>query len=143
MNSLGPLYHWSPRNRLTGINRRGLVPGQRNHHGATRNDDGTEFRQPAVCASPDPATAWAYSHGAWNSTGTFDLWQFWLVDGDDVEVRRMWGARIVEVRVHNRIRKARVVWVAERTVRDSLDGREHRELDHDRGACPLCSGSCG
>ena len=113
---LGPLYHWSPRSRLKMILRSGLLPGKRNHHGPALNDDGTEFRQPAVCAALDAATAWAYSHGAWKSTGTFDLWQFDLVEDDDVEVRRCWGPRIIEVRVHNRIRKGRLHWVGERTV---------------------------
>jgi hypothetical protein len=75
-----------------------------------------EFRPTYVCASPDPATAWAYSHGAWRSSGTFDLWQFSLDTTDDVEVLRQWGARIVEVRIHGRIRKARLTWVGERTV---------------------------
>jgi len=109
MSDLGPLYHWSPRWRLAGIRRTGLEPGKRNIHSS-------EFRQPAVCASLDAATAWAYSHGAWKSKGTFDLWQFRLADSDEVEVRSMFGPRIVEVRVHNRVRKGRLVWVGERTV---------------------------
>ena len=115
MTALGPLYHWSPRERLRGIQRLGLIPGRPSTQ-PSYNPDGSEFRQPAVCASLDAATAWAYSHGAWKSTGTFDLWQFSLVDDDAVEVRSFWGARIVEVRVHNRIRKARLRWIGERTV---------------------------
>ncbi|OZF47553.1 hypothetical protein CH292_19200 [Rhodococcus sp. 14-2470-1a] len=73
-----------------------------------------EFVQPGVCLSPDPATAWAYSHGAWRTPGTFDLWQLWLADEDEVHVLPQWGHRIVEVRVHNRIKKSRLVWIAER-----------------------------
>jgi hypothetical protein len=123
---LGPLYHWSPRERLAGIKRLGLVPGKRNIagpvlHGTPEeplyDDDGSpEFLQPGVCFSLDPGTAWNYSHGAWRSTGTFDLWQVDLVDADEVHVLPMWGGSIVEIRVHNRIRKARLRWVGERTV---------------------------
>lgn len=98
------------------ILRTGLVPGKRNYHGPALNDDGTEFRQPAVCTSLDATTAWAYSHGAWGSTGTFDLWLFWLDKEDSVEVRSFWGTHITEVRVHNRIFKSRLSWVGERTV---------------------------
>lgn len=111
---LGPLYHWSPRSRRKQILKLGLMPGRRNITGPVVNGDGSEWRQPCVCASPDPATAWAYSHGAWRSTGTFDLWQFWLEDADEVHVLPQWGSRIIEVRVHNRIRKARLIWVGER-----------------------------
>lgn len=118
--TLGPLYHWSPRDRLSSIKRLGLVPGKRNVAGPTYHDpddpDAGEFVQPGVCLSPDPATAWAYSHGAWRSTGTFDLWQVWLEPADEVHVLPMWGDRVVEVRVHNRIRKARLVFIGERTV---------------------------
>ena len=126
MTLLGPLYHWSPRDRLASISRLGLVPGRRNIAGPVRQpprpagvdaqDWPGEFRQSAVCASLDAATAWSYSHGAWGSTGSFDLWQFLLVDGDDVQVLRQWGPRVVEVRVHNRVRKARLLWVGERKV---------------------------
>lgn len=35
VGELGPLYHWSPRERLSGIKRLGLVPGKRNFHGST------------------------------------------------------------------------------------------------------------
>jgi len=128
MPDLGPLYHWSPRDRLASIRRLGLVPGRRNIAGpvlhgtdadgrAIRDEDGSiEFRQPGVCFSLDPATAWAYSHGAWRSTGTFDLWQVWLEPTDEVHVLPMWGARVVEVRVHNRLKKSRLHWIGERTV---------------------------
>jgi len=51
-----------------------------------------------------------------NVAGTFDLWQFSLVPEDHVEVLPMWGGRIVEVRVFNRVVKSRLVWVGERTV---------------------------
>lgn len=105
------------------------MPGKRNVLGATKHlaigevweGEGPppkgEFRQAAVCCSPDAATAWAYSHGAWGTVGDFDLWQFTLEPEDDVEVLRQWGARIVEVRVYNRVKKSRLVWLGERTVR--------------------------
>lgn len=119
-SNLGPMYHWSPRDRIKGIKRLGLVPGKRNVAGPTYHDpedpDMGEFVQPGVCLSPDPATAWAYSHGAWRSTGVFDLWQLSLVSTDEVHILPQWGARIVEVRVHNRIPKSRIVWVGEREV---------------------------
>lgn len=125
--SVGPLYHWSPRARLNGIKRLGLMPGQRNisgpvYHGV--NDDGSriedddgsvEFRQQMVCFSPDPATAWRYSHGAWGSKGKFDLWQVELIPSDEVHILPNWGGEIVEVRVNNRIKKSRLTWVGERS----------------------------
>ena len=106
-----PLYHWSPRSRLSSINRSGLLPGKPNV------DEDSEYRQPGVCTSPDAATAWAYSHDIWRFPGTYDLWQFWLKDTDDVEILRHWGDRIIEVRVHNRIMKRRLHWVGERTIK--------------------------
>ena len=87
------------------------MPGKRPPY-----EDDDEFRQGGVCCSTDPATAWAYSHGAWRSVGTFDLWEFLLDPADEVHVLPMWGGRIIEVRVHNRIKKRRLLWVAERTV---------------------------
>ena len=119
MADLGPLYHWSPRARRGSIDRLGLVPGRRNVRGPSYHRlDGTgeEFRQPAVCFSLDPATAWAYSIATFGVPGVYDLWQVWLVDDDQVEVLPMWGARIIEVRVHNRVKKRRLVWVGERRV---------------------------
>lgn len=118
--SLGPLYHWSPRSRLGGIKRLGLVPGKPNMHGSTYVNAVTgeedEFLQPGVCFSTDPATAWRYSHAVWRSTGEFDLWQVWLEPTDEVHVLPMWGGRITEVRVHNRIPKRRLIHIGERTV---------------------------
>lgn len=117
---LGALYHWSPRGRLSSIKSRGLVPGKRNITGPTYHnpDDPSfgEFRADYICSSPDLATAWEYSHAVWGSTGTFDLWQFWLYNTDEVRVLPMWGSRIVEVRIHNRIPKSRLIWIGERTV---------------------------
>ena len=126
--NLGPLYHWSPRDRRGSILRLGLVPGKRNfkgpiYHGTPdnvndRNEDlgAGEFLRPSVCFATSPLTAWDYSHGCWKSVGTFDLWQVVLVDADEVHINPQWGARIIEVRVHNRIPKSRLAWVGERTV---------------------------
>jgi len=125
---LGPLYHWSPRDRLASIKRLGLVPGKRNfrgptYHGSPENPNADnedigagEYLQDSVSFSPDPATAWNYSHAVWRSQGTFDLWQVYLVKEDEVHVVSMWGGRLVEVRVRNRIKKARLIWVGERSV---------------------------
>jgi len=127
-SDLGPLYHWSPRSRLGGIKRLGLMPGMRNAHGRVlhgvdedgeqiRGDDGSvEFRQDSVCFSPTPVRAWNYSHGAWKTTGTFDLWSVVLIPTDEVHILPQWGSTIVEIRVRNRIPKSRLVWVGERTV---------------------------
>lgn len=127
-SSLGPLYHWSPRERLNGIKRLGLMPGKRNisgpvYHGTNPDgstivdDDGVaEFLQRGVCFSATPARAWDYSHGAWRTKGTFDLWMVELESSDEVHILPQWGGTIVEVRVHNRIPKSRLVWVGERTV---------------------------
>lgn len=121
MSTLGHLYHWSPRERLPGIKRLGLVPGRRNHHGPVfhwdedGNETSAEYRQDSVSFGPTPALAWAYSHGAWKSVGTFDLWEVQLEPTDEVHVQPMWGDRIVEIRVHNRIKKSRLIWVGERT----------------------------
>lgn len=122
MTALGALYHWSPRDRLSGIKRLGLVPGRRNHHGPVYHwdDEGqeskNEYRQDSISFSTSPSLAWDYSHGAWGSSGTFDLWEVHLLPEDEVHVQPMWGDRIVEVRVRNRIKKSRLIWVGERVV---------------------------
>lgn len=111
------LFHWSPWERRSSINRDGLLPGQRNIDGPTWHDPDRpelgEFLQPAVCFSPDPMTAWRYSHGTWKSSGVFDLWQVTVIDSDTVKRRREDG-RIVEVRIHNPVPRTRLLWVAER-----------------------------
>lgn len=117
MIELGPLYHWSPRERLNSIRRLGLVPGRRSITIDADTDPARRrYRQDSVSFSLDPATAWNYSHGVWRSVGTFDLWVVRLVPTDEVHVNPMWGGRIVEVRVHNRIPKSRLIWAGERTV---------------------------
>jgi hypothetical protein len=120
MTNLGPLYHWSPRERLNSIKKLGLVPGRRNIQGPTllnfKDPSMGEFRQDSVCFSLDPVTAWRYSHGAWGSVGTFDLWLVWIESTDEVHVLPNWGGRISEIRVKNRIPKSRLFWVGERVV---------------------------
>lgn len=127
--NLGPIYHWSPRARLASIKRYGLLPGKRNitgpfWHGnqTNQNIDGNEdigegeFLQRGICFSPDPATAWAYSHDIFRVPGMYDLWQVELEPSDEVHILPQWGSRIVEVRVFNRIYKRRLTWVGEREV---------------------------
>lgn len=116
MSDLGPLYHWSPRTRLSSIKKLGLVPRKPRVSTTEGEDEDDGFRQDGVCFSLDPATAWAYSQGVFKVPGTYDLWQVWLEPTDEVHVLPGWGARIVEVRVHNRIRKARLIWVGERVI---------------------------
>lgn len=131
--SLGALYHWSPRDRLSSIKRLGLVPGKRNitgplYHGTPENlenweneDLGAgEFFQSGICFATDPASAWSLSHGVFRVLGTYDLWQVSLVDADSVEILPQWGARIREVRVRNRILKSRLIWIGERTVDSAM-----------------------
>jgi hypothetical protein len=97
----GPLWHGNPTNQ-------NLSPNEDIAAG--------EFLAQWVCFATTPVRAWEYSHGAWRSEGTFDLWSVVLDEKDEVHVNPMWGDRIIEVRVHNRIPKSRLVWVGERTV---------------------------
>lgn len=124
-SSTGPFYHWSPRSRLSGIRREGLMPGKPSVGGnvyplgANGAEDRTKppWRQNSVSASPDPATAWTYLGPARRVGGAFDLWQFWLAPEDKIVRRRRENGVVVEVRVGNRIRKSRLHWIGERTER--------------------------
>lgn len=111
---LGPLFHWSPRERLKSITRKGLLPSQRQASAMVLGDD--DFRQPMICFGTTPATAWNYSNGVWKREGVWDLWEVYLLDSDAVHPLPHFGSRIVEVRVANRIPKSRLIWVGERTV---------------------------
>lgn len=119
---MGPLYHWSPRDRREDIEASGLLPGQVAptgpvYHGTSGEDEGMgEFRQPGICASEDPVTAWNYSNGVWGLGGTWDLWMFDLDRYDEVHVVPFWGTQPNELRVHNPIHHMRLTWVGERTV---------------------------
>jgi len=116
------------------------MPGKRSHLGPTWHDfarageqwDGddpidreAEFVQSAVCFGTSPTLAWLYSHGVWRTTGTFDLWEVGIIDSDDVEALRSWGAQIREVRIYNRIPKGRLEWVGERTVTNPRARNHH------------------
>jgi hypothetical protein len=117
MSNLGPLYHWSPRERLKGISRLGLVPGKKKHLYVNSVTGMNEFYvQDSVSFSLDPATAWNYSHGCWRTMGEFDLWQVFLIPTDEVHILPMWGSTVTEVRVRNRIPKSRLTWIGERSV---------------------------
>lgn len=111
---VGPLFHWSPRERRPGILRRGLLPQQRPT--CTRNELDSGFRQQAVCLSSDPRTAWSLSGAIFAKAGqTWDLWSVRLAPDDALHTVPSWGDRINEFRVANRIPKSRLWWVAERT----------------------------
>jgi hypothetical protein len=112
---LPALYHWSPRERLGNILRRGLLPGRRPHRLDYGGDD-DNFRQPGVCLGPTPSFAWGYSAAIFGEPGTdWDLWQVSVVPGDEVRVQPTYMAVLGEARVHNRIPKSRIWWVGERT----------------------------
>jgi len=104
---IGHLYHWSPRERCQAIKTEGLKSRQPSVRG--------HAKQGSISFSLDPATAWEYSHGAWQSHGVFDLWMVRLEKSDDVRILPMWGAEIIEIRVHNNIAATRLNWVGERT----------------------------
>lgn len=108
---LGALYHWSPVERRQQIIRYGLRPLQR---GTVTSG---EFRQPHVCLSPTPSSAWSLSGGmGWMAhVPEWDLWQVRLDAGDEVVIRPQWGAVIDEVQVRNRIPKSRIWHVGTRT----------------------------
>lgn len=126
--TLGPLYHWSPRDRLKSIKRYGLLPGKRSplgpHFHGTPDNPNTdnvdlgegEWLAPWICTATSPVRAWDYSHGAWRSVGTFDLWSIVIDPTDEIHFQPIWGKEIIEVRIHNRIPKSRLIWVGERTV---------------------------
>lgn len=106
---LGALYHWSPRDRRKQIVRHGLRP----------SCPPTTCTEPydAVCLSPTPSMAWALSgQTRWTDVEHWDLWQVRLADTDTVDIRGMYGNTIEEIRVHNRIPKARLWWIGERVI---------------------------
>lgn len=72
------------------------------------------WRAPYICFGSTPATAWNYA--LIRMPETYDLWEVYLRKEDEVFVQPMWGSRLIEVRVHNRIKKSRLIWVGERTV---------------------------
>lgn len=111
---LGPLYHWSPRKVRKQIDRLGLMPS-RKPASLLLTNEGDGFRQPMICLGTSPATAWAYSNGVWGIPGTWDLWEVALLPEDEVHPMPLFGNRLVEIRVANRLHKRRLTWVGERT----------------------------
>lgn len=120
MYQLGSLYHWSPRSVRKQIDRHGLRPSQKSASVLILGDE-DEFRQPAICFSLSPATAWNYSHDVFGTHGTFDLWEVEPERGDEVHVLPSWGGRIAEVRIPTPIVRSRLVWVGERVVPSPLE----------------------
>lgn len=109
------LYHWSPRERYDRILRMGLLPRQDPACSSIHEDD-PEWRQPAVCLSSAPSTAWVLSGNIYGEPGqTWDLWQIRVASTDAVHTVPSFGPLIEEFRIANRIPKSRCWWVAERT----------------------------
>jgi len=109
---LTSLYHWSPRDRRKQIRHHGLKPGSRPCIGTiTTVTDG----KPMICLGSTPMTAWSLSGKMrYAPTGWWDLWEVTLRDNDEVYILPIYGARLKEVRVANRIPKLRVIWIGER-----------------------------
>ncbi len=108
-------YHWSPTANRHSIQRLGLVPGR-------RTLQGTGFRAPYVCLSPDPSLAWVLSGQMFEDVASWDLWQVHLDQVDDhyeilldtwIDTGRHY---IKEFRVYGRIFKRDVTYVATRAV---------------------------
>jgi hypothetical protein len=120
---LDVLFHWSPRERRTGITRLGLVPGKRpTAPGGVMAV--TDWEQ-MICLGPTPVRAWRLSAQAFGSPyGWWDLWEVSLDAKDAVHLVPQWGPVLREVRVANRIPKRRVVWVAEREMPHPADVAE-------------------
>lgn len=77
-----------------------------------------------LCFALSPSQAWALSAAAIGERGQeWDCWQVALAPEDEVEVRRIFGNRIEELRVHNAIPKSRVWLVGTRSV--PLRGRRY------------------
>lgn len=119
---LSPLYHWSPRDRRKSIWRLGLMPGKKptcmtGESGDEELDKAMrEWRAPYVCLGTSPSIAWGLSGDIFGEPlQLWDLWQVQLEANDEVHVNPIFGRHVTEVRVHNRIYKSRVWWVAERT----------------------------
>lgn len=112
------LYHWSPRDCRSRIVRRGLVPRQKSSRCVADPDEVDDFRQPLVCLSSDPKTAWSLSGSVFGKPGqTWDLWQVKVDKTDDLRTLPTYGGNhIGEFRIANRIPKSRLWWVGERTI---------------------------
>lgn len=107
---LPALFHWSPTTNRESILRDGLKP-----YSAPVVHSGAESF-PYICLSPTPSSAWGLSGDmGWVSTiEEWDLWQVWLREGDEVDIRGDFGPIIREVRVRNALPGDRVWYVATR-----------------------------
>lgn len=124
---LPALFHWSPAANRNRIKRRGLKPTTetavwvRPFHPGDKvghfHEDLPDQPLRTVCLGTSPATAWAYSGAISAERGeTWDLYEVTLHDDDETHLRPMYGNKLDEVRVANRIPKSRVWYVASRTV---------------------------
>lgn len=118
------LYHWSPVARRGGITRYGLKPtcptsvpiGVRLPGGAREVDP--EASAFCVCLGTSPSHAWSLSAGVWGTVGNwYDCWQVTLAEEDEVHPLPFYGYRLEEIRVNNRIPKARVWHIGTRQVK--------------------------
>lgn len=115
---LGQLYHWSPADRHPRIRAHGLVPGSPPTTCTTR--------QPHLCLSPDPVTAWRLSAQTLldaergPASGYWDLWQVTLTDTDEIHIPPMFGPHLGEVQIHNAIAPDRVFFLGQRTITTAL-----------------------
>lgn len=108
------LYHWSPRERRKGIERRGLVPGSRSLQG--------NWKPPYVAFSLNPTQAWRLV--SVRTDLVYPLWDLWSVAVYDLPHYEMLFDHyldsnrqfIYEVRVYERLFKRNVNWVAERRI---------------------------
>jgi hypothetical protein len=122
------LYHWSPLDRRDRIVKRGLRPStptaverfEEQGAGARMLRPSLGFdTAKAVCLGSSPSHAWSLCGALWGERGScWDLWQVTLVDEDDTVVMPSdeGGARFGELRVLNRIPKARVWHVGTRII---------------------------
>lgn len=106
---LHPLFHWSPADRRTRIQRRGLLLNAR--------PVAHTFRMGYVCTSSSPSLAWSLSARVFGERGQeWDCWQVSLDPTDEVHVREFFGNRIEEIRIYNSVPKSRLWLVGSRTV---------------------------
>lgn len=115
--TLPNLYHWSPKERRTAINRGGLKPSCPTAD-TRSNDAGPPVLM--VCLGASPSQAWSLSGDVFGTEGEdWDLWQVAISDEDEVHPLPNWGYRLNEIRVANRIPKSRIWRVGTRTKRRS------------------------
>lgn len=115
LEGMPPLYHWSPADRRTRIIRYGLRVMQR----PVTHTEG--FRAPYLCFAETPSWAWALSgmrdERKPRQPGAWDLWQV-NVNGKRGETVQTYDDdhRWHEVRVHENLRKKRLLYLATREI---------------------------